>query len=303
MIFSELYSAYYNAVAKIITAALSGKITEKELPEYARKYAFSESVLTILPSLKSGKWPLLCDDLTPVLHHEPTMPLTTLEKRWLKSISEDPRFRLFGAKLDGLDDVEPLFRRDDYKVFDSYADGDNYEDECYIKNFRTVYSAIKNNKPVKVAMLNRHKVPVKMRFYPKGFEYSAKDDKIRIIADGCKFRYFNLGRIISCSVYDGNGKWTEKPEPHKECNLTLLIKNERNALERVMLHFAHFEKSAKRTDDDEYYILNLKYYADDETEIVIRVLSFGPNVKVLSPESFVNLIKERLNLQIGCELK
>ena len=41
----------------------------------------------------------------------------------------------------------------------------------------------------------------------------------------------------------------------------------------------------------------------DETEIVIRVLSFGPYVKVLEPESFVNLIKERLISQKSCELK
>ena len=41
----------------------------------------------------------------------------------------------------------------------------------------------------------------------------------------------------------------------------------------------------------------------DETEIVIRVLSFGPYVKVLEPESFANLIKERLISQKSCELK
>ena len=41
----------------------------------------------------------------------------------------------------------------------------------------------------------------------------------------------------------------------------------------------------------------------DETEIVIRVLSFGPYVKALEPESFVNLIKERLISQKSCELK
>ena len=53
----------------------------------------------------------------------------------------------------------------------------------------------------------------------------------------------------------------------------MLITDERNALERAMLHFAHFEKQAERTDDGRY-ILRLKYYENDETEIVIRVLSF-----------------------------
>ena len=46
--------------------------------------------------------------------------------------------------------------------------------------------------------------------------------------------------------------------------------------------------------------LHLKYYATDETEIVIRVLSFGPCVKVISPDEFTELIKERLREQRVC---
>lgn len=98
MIFSELYSAYYNTVAKIMEAAFNPEATEKDLQRCVMEEAFSESVLTILPALKSGKWPLLHEDLSPVLLHKPTMPLTNLEKRWLKAISEDPRVKLFGVK-------------------------------------------------------------------------------------------------------------------------------------------------------------------------------------------------------------
>ena len=54
MIFSELYSAYYNTVARIITAAFDKNTTEKDLDRIVSENAFSESVLTIMPSLKSG---------------------------------------------------------------------------------------------------------------------------------------------------------------------------------------------------------------------------------------------------------
>ena len=117
MIFSELYSAYYNTVAKIMEAAFNPEATEKDLQRCVMEEAFSESVLTILPALKSGKWPLLHEDLSPVLLHKPTMPLTNLEKRWLKAIAEDPRVKLFGVKFPELNDVEPLFTRDDYLPF------------------------------------------------------------------------------------------------------------------------------------------------------------------------------------------
>lgn len=302
MIFSELYSAYYNTVAKIIEAAFKPDITEKELQQCVLRQAFSESVLTILPSLKSGKWPLLKEDLTPVLHHVPTMPMTLLEKRWLKAITEDPRVKLFDVKMPDLENVRPLFTGDDYKIYDWYADGDPFDDDDYIRHFRLILSAIKDKRPVRITMTSRHGKEVWVRFFPIGFEYSVKDDKIRVLATGCRYRQFNLGRIAGCEYYNGNGPWREKPQEEKRRELTLTVRDERNALERAMLHFAHFEKQAERIDDNNY-ILKLRYYENDETEIVIRVLSFGPCVRVLEPESFENLIKERLISQKSCELR
>lgn len=301
MIFSELYSAYYNAVARIIEKAFDPEATEKDFRQCVAEEAFSESILTILPSLKSGKWPLLDEKLSPLLRHKPTMPLTALEKRWLKAIEQDPRVKLFGVEFPELEDTEPLFTKEDYRIYDQYEDGDPFEDETYIKNFRLLLSAAKNSKAVKATMINRGGKEIWVRFFPKGFEYSLKDDKIRVIADGCRFRQFNLARIISCKFYDGDGPWTEKPMEVRRKELMLMIINERNTLERAMLHFAHFEKQAERIDDDRY-ILRLKYYENDETEIVIRVLSFGPCIKVLEPQRFVNLIKERLISQKSCDL-
>ena len=78
------------------------------------------------------------------------------------------------------------------------------------------------------------------------------------------------------------------------------LTDERNALERVLLHFAHFEKEAEKTGDKKYKV-KLKYDADDETEVLIRILSFGPMVKVTGPGHFINLIKERLMMQKSCE--
>ena len=63
-----------------------------------------------------------------------------------------------------------------------------------------------------------------------------------------------------------------------------------------MLHFAHFQKEARRLSDN-FYEVKVFYDAGDATELVIRVLSFGPLVRVTEPEDFVRLIKERLMMQ------
>jgi hypothetical protein len=149
---------------------------------------------------------------------------------------------------------------------------------------------------------NRYGKRVSFRCRPQGFEYSMKDDKLRVIAGDCKFRQFNLARVTGCTDAPESGPSNVRPQPKEIRELTLLITDERNALERVMLHFAHFEKQAQRLGEDQY-LLHLKYDKDDETEMVIRVLSFGPCVKVLEPQHFAELIRERLITQKNCGLR
>ena len=79
--------------------------------------------------------------------------------------------------------------------------------------------------------------------------------------------------------------------------LTLILHDERNALERVLLHFSHFEKETLKLDDRLYQI-KLRYDKDDETELLIRVLSFGPVLEVKAPEEFIWLMRSRIKKQI-----
>lgn len=72
--------------------------------------------------------------------------------------------------------------------------------------------------------------------------------------------------------------------------------DDRNALERVLMHFAHFEKQVEKIEDQKYQV-TLHYEKEDETEILIRVLSFGPMLRVVKPAAFMHLIKDRLSEQ------
>ena len=302
MIFSELYSAYYNAVAEILAKAIDGERDEKVLRKIVEEKAFGESAVTVLPALKSGKWQLMKSDLTPVIKHKPTMPLTLLQKMWLRAVSLDPRVTLFGIDFSALEDVPPLFTPDDYFIYDRYSDGDPYEDEGYRERFRTVLDAVKNRTKVYIEMINRKGDTVHMVGSPYRLEYSEKDDKFRVLLDGCGFGgTVNLGRMTVCRPYTGSASASNHREPIMK-TATLTVTDERNALERVMLHFAHFEKQAEKIDE-KHYRLDIKYDRDDDTELIIRILSFGPLVKAEAPTDLVRRIKERLILQKNCNLK
>lgn len=302
MIFSELYSAYYNTVAAIIRRVLEGDATEEALRAIVVERAFGESALTILPALKSERWQLMHADLTTPLVHRPTMPLTILQKRWLKAISLDPRMKLFGVSFPSLEEVEPLFTSDDYRIYDQYTDGDPYGDPAYIRTFRTVLEAIRRGTQIKFEMINRKGNTMFVRCRPLRLEYSEKDDKFRVVTAGWHaVSTVNLAKMRACVHYSGDKPLIGEAREVIYDTLTLKVVDERNALERVMLHFAHFEKQAEKLDK-KTYLLKVRYARDDEPELVIRILSFGPTVEVVGSAHFRDLVIEKLKKQKSCGL-
>lgn len=304
MIFSEIYGSYYKAMTEILKIAVSGdgSAALKDIRPVIDKYAFAESLLTIQPAISEERWQVIRSDGKTAISNDPTRPLTLLERKWLKAISLDPRIKLFDVDFGWLGDVEPLFTPDDYYIFDKYDDGDSFEDPEYIKNFRLILEAIKDRFPLRIGTENRRGSITHLSVIPEYLEYSEKDDKFRLMTSGTRHSVtVNLGRIVYCRRFNGNFPNQGGRKRNTNRSVTLILTDKRNALERVLLHFSHFEKQAEKIDD-EHYKLILKYDKDDETELVIRILSFGPMVKVIEPCNFVELIKKRLEMQKSCGL-
>lgn len=299
MLFHEIYSAYYNAVAEILRRAVRGELTESDMKDICDENAFAESFLAIIPALREGRWQLLRDDLSTQLVNEPSQPLSLLQKRWLKAVSLDPRMRLFGLDFSFLEDVQPLFRPEDIVVFDKYSDGDPFEDEHYIEVFRTALSAVRSKCAAEIAYHSAKGTFRRFRCRPVRIEYSEKDDKFRLLVNGCRnITMLNIAGIESISLCGESGFASPEFTPEDTRCIEAELTDERNALERAVLHFAHFERELSRISDNRYR-LRITYSVSDETELIIRILSFGPMIRVTSPESFVEGIRQRLRMQ--CE--
>lgn len=297
MIFHEVYSTYYRVLEAILTRAVVGGLTRSELEAVIRARGFGESILTIPEKLGSGSWPLLTQDWSTPLQHKPDRPLTTLEKRWMKALLCDPRIRLFNPPAAGLEDVEPLYPPEAIVYFDRYTDGDPYEDPAYIANFRTILLALRENRRLHVEFLGRNGVPHHWDCVPQRLEYSGKDDKFRLITGNNRTALsVNVARITACEALEPC-TW-QQPRTMRRSTLVLELTDERNALERVMLHFSHLEKETERIGENRYR-LTLRYEKEDETELLIRVLSFGPALKVISPVKFRKRLKDRIQRQMA----
>ncbi len=294
MLFHKIYGSYYQAVSTILGEAVRGTLTKKRLNELVQTHSFGESLLNIPDGLTGERWRLLHRDLTPELDEEPERPLTLLEKRWLRSLLLDPRIRLFDVDMHGLETVKPLFTPEMFVFFDRYGDGDDYHDPAYIAHFKTILTALREKKDLYISFETRSSRP-SIVVTPLHLEYSEKDDCFRLIASGFRRSWvIRLSRVLDCSIVENSRALP--PRPNKPETLVFELEDRRHALERVLLHFSHLEKETKRLDET-HYLVTLKYDRADETEMVIRILSFGPMLRVLEPAHFIGLLRERIERQ------
>ncbi len=127
-----------------------------------------------------------------------------------------------------------------------------------------------------------------------------KDDKFRLIGTTQNHNNLtvNLARILECRYTGAYDEREYAPVPAQKEELELLLIDERNALERCMMHFSDFEKVTEKIGERQYRF-RIRYEKQDEREVLIRVLSFGPKLEVIGPEAFREQIRRRLRKQMN----
>lgn len=320
-LFSELYNCYFQ-ILKTILCENDG-ITLEELRTKIRVDGFDETPLYLLPKLASGEWNLLEKDgalYYSKLSDDFYVPPSDLQRSYLKSLLADTRMQLFLdenqiKEIDALlGNVPLLWTQDTFYYYDSFADCDDYSDPVYRSNFHTLLHAMENRQYVDMEYLSKNGRRLHHHYYPAKLEYSIKNNKFRLLSvktvgeQAFRLEILNLDRIENVTPMDK--KMPEdfdinsliKQSYYKE-PVHLLIRDERNALERTMLHFANYEKNTTKVADNLYECF-IYYNKMMETELLIEILSFGPMIQVLGSEQFLVLLKERLlrQQQLGAQM-
>ena len=300
-LFSEIYSTYYSITEKILKKRT---VTKAEIADIIRQNGFSESVLFLEPKLTGeGGYGLLKKEdsvYKSILKKEPHIPLTALEKAWLCAVLSDPRSGLFldteqKSQLAELLGAKKLYQRNFLNCFDQYSDGDH---------FRDILSAIHGKKLIKISFQTRKDNRITHYFLPTKIEYSAKNNKFRVYVNRYQKRRMVDSGIINLSQVTLTKLTDITPESFlavtdKKKQAKIKILNERNAVNRFMLEFAELEKESVFDEDSGECMVSIKYDEQNENEIIIRLLSFGSVVEVLSPCDFRRKIKERVDRQLA----
>lgn len=311
-LFSEVYGCYYEVVSDILRAA---PLTRRQVEALVGERGYGESTLQLIPKLLDrNAWPLL-EERDGAFHskldHPPKLPVTSLELAWLKALLDDPRIRLFltdeqlSHLTRALHNVKPLYRQEDFFYFDRYLDGDDYADPNYRQRFQAILSALRDGTFLRLTYAPPKSRPSVKNYRPLRLEYSAKDDKFRIYTVKARhgtfqgYHILNLSRIQdvapSTERYDGRLNLEGWRVKHR-CVQPLLLRVtcERNGIERFMVEFSSYEKQSEYDEETGSCIVKLWYQRDDETEVLIRLLGFGPVVHVLGPDRFAAQMRARV---------
>ena len=316
-IFSEIYGAYYRIVSRL---AEMGRVTDRDVQRVIEAEGSRETVLflpqRILPQKDGSDWGLFVRQadgtLVPVMRQTPHR-LTTLQRRWLCGIAHDPRIGLFldDAAVErlraSLADVTPLVPEDQIRWIDRYNNGDAFTDPAYRAHFAALLAAMRAQELVAVTYRSRTGAKLRCLFLPLAFQFSETDDRFRVLA----VRY-RKGRLQSCWVLnmaliaavEPTGRHVSPPPldqvfEERRCREPAVVRvsMERNGADRFLMEFASYEKQTDRDLATGDCLVKLWYDAQDETEVLIRLLRFGPVLEILGPPSLRAQAVERVRRQ------
>ena len=316
--YNEIYGLYYFMLENILSKAGKSEITLKEINNIVSKYGFSESSIYFTPDVISQNgtgYDLLkqsSSGYSSILQSNPIQYLTNLQKRFIKSMLSDKKICLFlddsmiKELSDALVDTSTLFNTDDILFRETASDCDDYSDSAYICNFKKILNAIKNNKVLIICFNNSRGQRKTMKLMPYKLEYGIRDDKFRLCGvsiyneRGNSYIKLNLARILSITMPNQSYKIDF------EAFITAKIKSEpieievydiRNGFERVFISLSNYERISSFNEETGKSTIKLYYADDDEQELLIQLLSYGPAIKVLGPEEFKTKFVARVRKQ------
>ena len=310
-LFNPIYSTYYLISRKLIEKYVKSQrtpIRKEEIEQIIKETAYIEAPGELYDIIYNSNEDLTTifsystktKELSSSIKNVPEFPLSTIELRFLAAILQDKRIRMFmndktvQAIETELENVLPLWKPENVKYFDQNKDSDPFENPDYRILFKTILKAINTKQ-------NLHLVYGRKNFSniytPTHLDYSQKDDTFRLYVKEIKYP-INLRNIKECSITTESPTFEEESTEYETLKVEIFDNTKAHYhFNRAIRQFSYFKKSCKKTEKNNTYEMSVDYDKSDESEIVIKVLMFGPNMKVLEPQSVIDEIKKRVTRQ------
>ncbi len=295
-LFDEIKNPLFSLIFRLVNEIYSGKkITRTEIKNRIRKlpsffynetpdFKREEEIIDAVFSFdeKTG-FAKNCID-API-----SVPVTDSEISWLKTflIDDETAFllpeNLREKLLERLKNVKLLYEKNIWRKL-NFKQSKPREGLTFAKNLSSVIQALVEQKIISAG--EQDLIPYRLEydnFADKYFLVTWSEKKTCVekipIADLSNLTLSN--KKIPSDVEEKVKKFYSE----NSVEISLLVQNTRNAVERCFAVFGAYDKKAWITSDGKYF-LTIKFLKFDEEEILARILFLGVAVTVVSPESY-----------------
>lgn len=270
------------------------------------------------------------------------LPLTNVECRWLKSICNHPFAQLFLEKniLNKItnylgENIKELpiskikyydrFHQQYYNKLEKYnlntnelSQEDKEAAEKYINYFKIVLRNITTKTPNELTITyntikNR---PVTKKVYPCWIVFCKRNHIFQLYSvnsENDQLEIINFERIANIEEnIKSSNKYKHKQLEKKilsclniERVITIEFYNHKNVPDRILTEFSPWKKECIYDKTTEKYTMTLYYYKREETELLVRLLSYGPYIKIskVGNSLMSKNLRERINNQYNLYIK
>lgn len=246
------------------------------------------------------------------------LPLSLIELRWLKTVLQDDLADIFLDKdiIDKIikiidqNSIYPIYEfklEQNIKYYDRYINEEYFEKEHIKKLIANLHSLYPKYMHIKYV---NYKEQEKEGIYkPLWIEYSKRNNRFQVICFDSRndnYTYINLERIKSIkesSYIMKTDSYSLKEERSKEKievkkdyrKIKVLFFNNRNLPDRILTEFSPWKKTCIFNGKSKQFEMELTYDRHEEKEILIRLLGYGPYIKITSDEGDNYILREFKN--------
>lgn len=325
-LFHEYKNKYFHLVFRILNLAQNG-LYKDELIRLIEKEEYDEKIIgkdfktfegMILNQYsKTDNFNFLEEregKYYSILNNQDSIPLkvrfSKLEKSWLNGMIKEPVVQALLGKetLDKLEAALIEVKKGSNEVIEFTNKVKNDFDidlEKISKDFYTILEGIINEKVILYSNVDKNGNEYNNQLaLPIRIEYSLKDDKFRaslysleekrsIMVNLHTLKEVKIAQNVNSEIKREGVLKKLKEKKYSEIPITIELEDIRGAMERCFMSFSSFERNSRSISENKYEI-DIYYYSFEEDEVIRKIMSLGPYVKVKSPDRVRDIVIDRI---------
>jgi hypothetical protein len=257
-----------------------------------------------------------------ILNNKDSIPLnirfSKLEKSWLNGMIKEPIVQALLGKetLEKLEAALIDLKKGSNEVieFTNKVKSDFDIDLVKLsKDFYTILEGIVNEKPILYSNVDKNGNEYNNQLaLPIRIEYSLKDDKFRaslysleenrsIMVNLHTLKRVKIAEDVNSKIKREDVLKILKEKKYSEIPITIELEDIRGAMERCFMSFSSFERNSRNISENKYEI-DIYYYTFEEDEVIRKIMSLGPYVKVKSPDRVRDIVIEKIKRALRFEV-